>query len=271
MEEMAQTAQNLLERAPREISTSDTTMTLDMRVSVYNSLPGPPGAEPCPDCNGNGYIAINRNGAFTVRECQCMTRRRCFARIKRSGLGELYERYTLDTYTTLRPWQERMKAAALEYIEGATGWFFVCGRSGSGKTHITAAIARELIEAGMETRYFMWRQDAPRLKAMVNDRPEYERIMREFVDCRVLLLDDLWKGGSVTEADASLTFELLNARYNSPSKLTLISTEWGIDDILRNDEGIGGRIYERARGFLMQTNDENYRLKLERLKEAEHG
>lgn len=231
-----------------------------MKVNAYNSIPGPPGTEPCPDCNGKGNIAVNRDGAFTMRECSCMTRRRCLARIRRSGLGELYERYTLDTYTTDKPWQKNIKAAALDYIKGASGWFFICGRSGAGKTHITAAIARELIEAGMETRYFMWRQDAPRLKAMINDRGEYERMMQDFTDCRVLLLDDLWKGGNVTEPDISLTFELLNARYNSPSKLTLISAEWSLDNILRKDEAIGGRIYERAKGHVMHTPDENYRL-----------
>lgn len=261
MDSAAGTIRDMLSKAPKEISVSDTTMRLiDLKVNAYNAVPGPPGNEPCPDCNGKGNIAVNRDGAFTMRECSCMTRRRCLARIRRSGLGELYERYTLDTYTTAKPWQKRIKAAALDYIKRASGWFFICGRSGSGKTHITAAIARELIEAGMETRYLVWRQDAPRLKAMVNDRSEYERVMQEFIDCRVLLLDDLWKGGNVTEADISLTFELLNARYNAPSRLTLISTEKSINQILSVDEAIGGRICERAKGFILQTADENVRL-----------
>lgn len=189
-----------------------------------------------------------------------MTRRRCLARIRRSGLGELYERYKLYTYKTEKAWQQHIKNKALEYIKSASGWFYICGRSGSGKTHITAAIARELIEAGLETRYFMWRKDTPRLKALVNDRAEYERMMQDFIECRVLLVDDLWKGGSVTEADISLTFELLNARYNSPSKMTLISSEKTVNQILSIDEAIGGRIVERARGFVLKTADDNLRL-----------
>lgn len=112
----------------------------------------------------------------------------------------------------------------------------------------------------METRYFMWRQDAPRLKALVNDRAEYEAAMKDFIECRVLLIDDLWKGGNVTEADVSLTFELLNARYNTPSKLTLISTEKTVNQILTIDEAVGGRICERAKGFTLKTADENLRL-----------
>ena len=197
---------------------------IDLKISAYNATPGPPGTDSCPQCKGKGNIAVNSNGSFAMRECSCMTHRRCLSRIRRSGLGELYERYTLDTYSTGESWQRHIKSKAIEYIKGASGWYYCCGRSGSGKSHITCAIARELIEVGLETRYFMWRQDAPRLKASVNDRAEYERMMQELIDCRVLLLDDLWKGGNVTEADVSLTFELLNARYNAPSKLTYYET-----------------------------------------------
>lgn len=230
-----------------------------MKINAYNNMPGPTGTS-CPECGGKGHIAFNRDGVFALRECACMTRRRCLARIKRSGLGELYERYTLDAYTTAEQWQQHIKSKALEYIKSASGWFYICGRSGSGKTHITAAIARELIEAGFETRYFIWRHDAPRLKASVNDREKYEKEMQDYIDCQALLIDDLWKGGEVTDADINLTFELLNARYNSPSKLTLISTEKTVNEILNIDEAVGGRIVERTRGFILKTENKNIRL-----------
>lgn len=262
MDSVTGTLRTILNKAPKEISASSTIETnlIDLRVNAYNAMPGPAGCDPCAECKGKGFIAFSLDGAFAVRECACMTRRRCLARIRRSGLGEMYERYTLDAYIASEPEQQHIKSKALDYIKGASGWFFVCGRSGSGKTHITAAIARELIEAGMETRYFMWRHDAPRLKASVNDRAEYERMMQELTDCRVLVIDDLWKGGNVTEADVNVTFELLNARYNAPSKLTLISTEKSINQILSIDEAIGGRICERAKGFILQTKDEDLRL-----------
>lgn len=261
MNEAGQLLSGILQHAPKESLTSDTTMSLiDMKVNAYNSMPGPEGAEPCPDCRGKGHIAVNSDGTFMVRECHCKARVRTKHLIYRSGLGELYEQCTLDSFTTEKPWRQRIKEKAIEYISGASGWFFICGRSGSGKTHITVAITREFIEAGMETRYFMWRHDSTRLKAMVNDWQSYDAKMKEFSDCQVLLIDDLWKGGNLSDADISLTYELLNARNNAPSKLTLISTEWSLNDILRKDEAIGGRIYERAKGYVMQTQNENYRL-----------
>lgn len=233
---------------------------LRSKLDAYNALPGPEGCEPCQDCLGKGQIAVEREGRMALKECHCAARRRTLARVRRSGLGELYERCTLDGYRAETPWQRHLKDNALDYIRSASGWFFVCGRSGSGKTHLTAAIARALILSGMEARYLMWRQDAPRLKALVNERAEYERRMNEYAESQVLLIDDLWKGGNVTDADINLTFELLNARYNTPSRLTLISSECSAQDILRIDEAIGGRIIERARGHVLQTEPENLRL-----------
>lgn len=193
-----------------------------------------------------------------MRECECRTIARTKRRIYRSGLGELYERYSLSNYCTDTAKRREIMDKAVDYISGGKGWFYICGRSGSGKTHITCAIVRELIEAGMEARYMMWREDAPRLKATVNEAVYSER-MEELTECRVLLIDDLWKG-ALSDADVNLTFELLNARYNSPSRLTIISTEWSLEAILKRDEAIGGRIYERSKGFCLQAPPENYRL-----------
>ena len=213
----------------------------------------------CPLCGGTGTVTYWRDGYEYGRECECMARKRSRARAQRSGLGELYDRYTLVRYTDARPWQAALRRKALDYLKDGAGWFFVCGRSGSGKTHLTAAVARELIEAGCETRYFMWRQDAPRLKALVND-PRYEERMRALVDSDVLVIDDLWKGGSVSDADVNLAFELLNSRYNLPKRRTLISSELTLEEIMRIDEAVGSRIYERAGGYVLKTGDENLRL-----------
>ena len=200
-----------------------------------------------------------RDGALRSRPCACAARRRSLKRIRESGLGDLYERCTFETFRTDRPWQEYLKRKAEAYVKGQSGWFFVTGRSGSGKTHLTAAIAHALLDAGLETCYFMWRRDGRRLKAMANDMG-YDAELRRFTDCRVLVIDDLFKGGAVTDADLSLAFELLNDRYNRADALTVISSELEIKDILLLDEAVCGRITQRARGFLLQTGDEDLRL-----------
>ena len=232
---------------------------VDLQVNSYNNSTGNE-REQCDICKNKGYIAFNRDGEFTLCECKCRARAKTKGRIYRSGLSEMFDRYSLDGFKADKPWQAQIKKKAVEYIAGARGWFFICGRSGSGKTHITAAIVREMICAGMEARYFMWRHDAPMLKSMIKDWDTYSLKLRDFTDCRVLLIDDLWKGGNLTDGDLNLTYDLINSRYNSPSKLTVISTEWDLADIMRRDEAIGGRIKESAEGYVLKTQNENYRL-----------
>lgn len=230
-----------------------------MRIDAYNAQPGREGSYPCPICKGKGVVYFIRDGAIAGRECQCLARRRSEARARRSGIGEAYDLYTLDRYTATLPWQQAIRDKALEYLERKRGWFFVSGRSGSGKTHITFAITRSLIEAGYETRCFLWRTDGARLKALMNE-PGGDAALREYAECRVLLIDDFWKGGAVTPADVNLAFALLNGRYNAPSRLTILSSELDLNTILTIDEAVGGRIVERASGFILRTGDENLRL-----------
>lgn len=230
---------------------------LEMRVKAYNSAQGD--KYPCDECLGRGTIAFIEDGEMRVRLCRCEVKRRNMNRVKRSGLGEMFENCRMDNFDTNYDWQKTIKEKAMEYIYSGGGWYLLCGRAGSGKTHLTAAIAREMLLAGRETRYFMWREDAPRLKAIINDAAKYDERMRELTDCSVLLIDDLFKG-KVTDADVNLAFEMLNARYNSPSKRTVISTEKTAEELLQLDEAVGSRILERSRGYILQTGDVNLRL-----------
>lgn len=67
------------------------------------------------------------------------------------------------------------------------------------------------------------------------------------------------KGGT-GDADKRLAFELLNSRYNS-RRPTLVSSELSIDTVLDWDEAIGSRIYERAKGYVIHANGQNWRLR----------
>ena len=233
--------------------------TPQQRIDRLNAQSGTATDPRCPHCRGKGYVYFLDGTYERTRECVCMAEVRAAARAKKSGLGELYDIYTLENYGTQRKWQAAIKAKAETYIAAKRGWFFVCGRSGSGKTHIITAIARELIKEGFDTRYLIWRSDAMRLKRMINE-PAYEAAMREYMDCDLLVIDDLWQGENVSEADRNLAFEIINARYNAPSRLTLLSSEKPLNKICSTSEPVGGRIYQRARGFVLQTGDENLRL-----------
>lgn len=180
-------------------------------------------------------------------------------RIRKSGLADMMQRYTFEAYETPTTDRAHIKAKAVEFAALDTGWYFIAGRSGSGKSHICTAICAELIKRGQEVYCMSWRDESTALKAAVND-PAYKDRIGKLKTVPVLYIDDFFKGGC-TPADVKLAFEILNARYLTMALRTIISSEMTIRDILSEDEALGGRIYERSRGFVLQAPDENWRLK----------
>ena len=215
----------------------------------------------CPVCGNTGTVwGEDEDGARWARECECMAQRRSIKRIRRSGLEELMQRYTFDSYETEDEKHVSIKNAALRFCEDDTNaWFFIAGKPGSGKTHICTAICGELLKK-QEVRYMVWRDEIVQIKANVTDADRYEEALRPFKRVPVLYIDDFLKG-KVTEADLNAAFEIINARYNDAGKRTIISSERPMPEILSLDEAIGSRIYERSRGFMVQPPDENRRLR----------
>ena len=213
----------------------------------------------CPVCGNTGRIVReDEDGVVWVRECDCMNARRAIRRLRRSGLEDAVSRYTFAAYETPDDKRRAVLNAAKRFCKQDSGWFYIAGQSGSGKTHICTAICGELLKT-VDVRYMLWREDAPRLKAAANE-PEYGELIEPLKRVPVLYIDDFLKG-KTTDADFNLAFELINARYNDSRLRTIISSELPINAILNLDEGLGGRIYERSRGFMVQPPDENWRLR----------
>jgi len=137
---------------------------------------------------------------------------------------------------------------------------------GSGKTHLSLAIANNLMKAQNIPVYYMpYRQKITEIKQLVNSAEDYKRIMERLKKVKVLLIDDLYKGGSVTDADLKAVFEIINYRYLN-KKPVIISTENSMEELLEVDEGIGSRIIEMSKDYLNQIGDSknanlNYRLR----------
>ncbi len=227
----------------------------------YNESEGALTGVDCPKCRNRGYIAKAQEGRMVVAECECLSRRRAAKHLAASGILKLH---TFSEFVTDAPWQEEIKRKAMEFCERKGAWFFIGGQSGCGKTHICTAILNELCTRGVGVRYFLWRDDCPRLKACVV-APEYERLIREYKNTELLYIDDLFKtraGESPTSGDVNLAFEIINARYVRALP-TVISSERTLREILDVDEAIGGRIYECSREFCLNVSrgkDKNRRL-----------
>lgn len=213
----------------------------------------------CERCHNTGtLLRHDPDGTTYASECPCMAQRRSLRRIKKSGLGDMLQRYTLAAYETPDEDRVKIKAKAQTFIKHPSAWLYIFGRSGSGKTHICTAICSEIMK-NSEVYYMSWRDESTVLKSIVNE-PEYEEKIRKLKQVPVLYMDDFLKGGC-TQADLKLSFEIINARYCESKLRTIISSEMDIKEILNQDEALGGRIYERSRGFIIKAPSENWRLR----------
>ena len=231
-----------------------------------NETPGNLPGYDCPKCLNRGVMWVVRgNDEVTASECECMVQRRNLQRLKRSGLEDAVTRYTFATWKTPERWQERAKELAEQYVKERRGWFVAAGHVGSGKTHLCTAICAELLADGVNTQYMLWRDVAVQAKAVVNADEAYAAIVAPLKRVKALYIDDLFKvgkGKAPTEGDVNLAFEILNSRYNDSSKLTIISTERSMEDLLDIDEAVGSRIYERSKGFRLDFSGKpNWRLR----------
>lgn len=241
------------------------------KIEWENAMPGNLQGKHCQVCLNKGYNRKRVIDRTVTIECRCMAKRRSLRLIQKSGLSDTLERYTFETYQTLEKWQQTAKQKALDYVKDHDGkWFVAAGAVGSGKSHLCTAICGALLDAGLETRYMLWRDHGVQIKAVVNDSEAYSAMVEPLKRVPVLYIDDLFKTAKgesgtakFTTGDINLAFELLNARYNRKDLVTIISTELSIEKILEIDEAVGSRIYERSKGCYLRIEgeDKNWRLR----------
>ena len=134
------------------------------------------------------------------------------------------------------------------------------GQVGSGKTHLSMAIANSLMKEGVGVLYMSYREEIISLKQNIMDEEYYRKCMDRFKRARVLLIDDLFKG-SISGSDVNIMFEIINFRYLNGLPV-IVSCEKGVEEIMGIDEAIGSRIYEMCCGYLVSLSGRslNYRV-----------
>lgn len=224
----------------------------------------------CPDCRGKTKIYYPLNGEVVFRDCHCISIRTSILRAKASGLGDELRRCKFSNFEAATDWQHDAKNRAMSYAKKPKGWFYLCGQVGSGKTHLCTAIVGRLIHSGMRARYMRWKDDAAELKGVLNE-PVYQEMINPFLDADVLYIDDFLKtargengrASAPGVGDLNLAFQIVNNRY-SARKITIISSEHTVDEVVEHDEAVGSRIYEMAKQncvIIQPDPKNNYRMR----------
>lgn len=223
----------------------------------YNSTKGK--ETRCLKCNGRGYTmeVVEEMEEFypIVVECSCMKNKRTEQEAAASGISPLLE-FSFANYNTWTDWQENIKNLAIENA-GLKDWWFIGGQSGSGKTHISAAIANYQRNQGVKTKYIVWTDEINKLKNY-EDTSYLESLKK--IEC--LYIDDLFKRvgtgttNGLTSPDITKTWELLNFRASNKLK-TIISTELTLDEITAIDESLAGRIKQKAHKYCLSLKKDS--------------
>ncbi len=208
----------------------------------------------CPQCAGIGFV--RRSVEFGHPDfgraiaCVCVLTEHDDERQSRlerfSNLGSLVR----QTFSTLLPrgrspepaHQERFSRAvadAQRFAGDPHGFLVFIGESGTGKTHLAAAISNQCIEQGLPVFFAVVPDLLDHLRAAYGPSSEipYDRLFEVVRTAPLLVLDALGAQFSTPWAEEKL-FQVLNYRYNS-QLATVFTCSMALDEL---DERIRTRI-----------------------------
>lgn len=170
----------------------------------------------CDKCHDEGYV--------NEKMCSCLRSALITKQLEASGVGQLisgqsFENFSLDMY----PCEVREEMACLfedlkEYADtfskdSSNVLFF--GGTGLGKTHLSTAIAKTVIEKG----YYVIYETATNIFSDFESdrfRDRYageEPVSKKYMECDLLIIDDLGTE-VVTNFTVSCLYNLVNTRLN---------------------------------------------------------
>lgn len=193
----------------------------------------------CPVCNDTGY---GTDGAM----CACMKKLLAEEEIRQSGIGALVDRQSFETYSlqaaspTLKKTYEICKNYADTFLPEKAGDLLLSGPTGLGKTHLSTAIAKTVIEKGYCVVY---ESMLTVMEAFQHDRfhATEKPVAGKYLDAELLILDDV--GAELPGAFATaVLYQLINTRQNRRLP-TVISTNLSAAELTsRYDARIGSRL-----------------------------
>ncbi|WP_243446381.1 ATP-binding protein [Romboutsia weinsteinii] len=218
----------------------------------------------CDKCRDLTFI-INDNEAIP---CECRAVREAENILKKSGISEEFRKKTFENFNYSFDIQtvdafgkaSRYVSSFNEIRKTKNNSIMFMGQVGSGKTHLSMAVANRLMDNGISVIYMPFRDVITSIKQNMLDDAYYQRAMNRYKKATVLLIDDLFKG-NITKSDINIMFEIINHRYfNSLS--VIVSCEHTFESLLDIDEAVGSRLIEMSKNYLVEIKGRklNYRI-----------
>ncbi len=215
----------------------------------------------CSKCQDTGYI----DGYM----CQCMKQRLIMAGYESSGIGKLMQNNTFENFSlkyyaanprdleNMRYIYQTMRKFAETFDPRSSKSIALFGGTGLGKTHLSVAAAKVIIERGFDVIYtgaIGLFSDFERVRfGNSSGRESGERTDR-YYNCDLLVIDDL--GSEVTnQFTVSCLYDVLNTRINKGLP-TLISTNLRQEEMRQKYwDRITSRIFGEFLTFMLTGTD----------------
>lgn len=196
----------------------------------------------CDKCADEGFV----DGIM----CNCMKemlKKESYKKLNQMSPLELsaFENFSLDYYSAVslsqaeQPPQKRMslilsfcRKYADEFHKNSPS-LLMTGSTGLGKTHLSLAIAREVIDKGYGVIYGSTQNMVSKMeKEKFQNFRENNESERHFIDCDLLIIDDLGTEYSTAFSNAAI-YNVINSRIMM-NKPTIISTNLSMRELEKN-------------------------------------
>lgn len=225
----------------------------------------------CPTCGG-GARAYLWDGEF--HECDCSRQRRLNLFYLAANIGELYQRLSWDDYQA----DQKLKEFAIRYLKGrdqlmrAGIGMLIAGPFGTGKTMISALVAKELVKLGVDVYFTTFPEMVDQFTKGWGDNTERQRFERKIVESQMLVLDDVGKEFRTKTNLAESTFDHILRQRVIGLRPTILTTNMKTNEL---SEGYGGAILslleERSVQIWVEGADWRKHARLRAVEEAHKG
>jgi DNA replication protein DnaC len=225
---------------------------------------------PCSFCYGTGMEVIAGKGA---RRCRCRTEEQQQKLFEAARIPRRYDRCSLSNYhpapsnsTQLQAFNYAFKLVD-EYPAVDRGLLFM-GTVGTGKTHLSTAILRGLIEKGISCLFYEFGALLKEIQNSYNpvSHVSESKVLAPVYETEVLVLDELG-ASKPTDWVRDTMMQIIGARYNE-RRLTIFTTNYLdtnrslAEETLEDRTGtrLRSRLYEMCKTVIIEGDD--YRRKL---------
>ena len=211
-------------------------------------------SEVCSFCYGSGMEVVPGKGA---RRCRCRNENRRIKLFEAANIPRRHCECSLESYKPAKGNGSQLLAfnyafrLVREYPAVDRGLLFM-GTCGVGKTHLSVAILRGLVEKGIPSLFYEF---GSLLKAIQNSynpisQTSELKVLAPVFEAEVLVLDELG-ASKPTDWVRDTMMQIINTRYND-RKLTIFTTNYLDGRRAERDETLEDRIGVRLRSRLFE-------------------